>query len=212
MGRSVQEFLQWLRSVGAPSRSDIPAVDYIVIGIGNPGSRYANTRHNIGFLVADGVSGLLHERQVRSCRNAAMVIGNLGDGTRIVCAKPSTYVNRTGRAVRELIRICSGSPSRCLVVVDDFNLELGKIRLRRSGSDGGHNGLKSIAAEIGAEFPRLRVGIGPVPLDCSHVDFVLGEFLPEEKDRKDNAVARAVEAVQCFCERGVDAAMNVYNR
>ncbi|MBD3393649.1 MAG: aminoacyl-tRNA hydrolase [Chitinivibrionales bacterium] len=191
--------------------SEDRTADAIVFGMGNIGAEYANTRHNIGFLVVDR---FVREIDVvgrrRMCR-ADVTVGRTQGGRRVACAKPVTFVNRSGRSVRELTGFFNRAPSECLVVVDDFHLASGRLRFRRQGSDGGHNGLKSVVEAVGTGFPRLRVGIGPLPEGTSTVDFVLGEFTVEEEERTRETVDRAAEAVGVFLDRGMEAAMSTYN-
>ncbi len=207
LGAALRRFLKFL----ALLRPATTPVDSIVVGIGNPGDEYAVTRHNVGWMAVDSITEQLKgiERE-RAC-HAELAMGSLPGGTRIACAKPTTFVNRSGRAVKALIDRFSLDGSRCLVVVDDFNLPLGRLRFRRQGSDGGHNGLRSVIAAIGNKFPRLRVGIGPVPEGVSAIDFVLGRFAPQEEENKQEAIRTAAQAAALFCERGIDAAMSAYN-
>lgn len=181
-----------------------------VFGIGNTGEMYERTRHNIGFDVVGRAAGRMENaRTIHAC-HAEVSTGELG-GVSVVLARPHTYVNRSGIAVKAVLRKYGVSEAKCLVVLDDFNLPLGLVRIRREGSDGGHKGLRSIISEIGVGFPRLRVGIGAPPEGESVVDFVLGEFAAEEIVLKEEAVSRAVEAVECFCREGVQAAMRSHN-
>jgi PTH1 family peptidyl-tRNA hydrolase len=203
----------WLRRFFEALRPRSPAgtADFLIVGIGNPGEKYRGTRHNVGFMVVDALAESL--TGVRSLRlgGAAAVAGTTREGRRILAAKPQTFVNRSGSAVAALLRALElGLPS-CLVVADDFHLPLGTIRLRPGGSDGGHNGLKSIAAEVGTGFARLRVGIGPVPPGASTVEFVLSAFAASEEREVRATVMKAAEAVRVFCSQVIDAAMNVYN-
>jgi PTH1 family peptidyl-tRNA hydrolase len=184
-------------------------VRLVVLGIGNPGSRYEQTRHNIGFLTVDAFSRSLKNTKIFTACNSSITIGNDEKAGRIALVKPRTFVNRTGETVRCLAAQSTGAPF--LVVVDDLNLPLGKIRFRPNGSDGGHNGLKSIIAVIGNEFPRLRIGVGPVPAGMSTVDFVLGPFDRQEQEAVNRVVARAVQAVACYALNGAQAVMNTFN-
>ena len=179
----------------------------IVVGLGNPGPRYSATRHNIGFMVADR---LLEEhggswRSGSFCETAKVRLDTDG----IILLKPQTYMNRSGDAVSALRRQETFGPGQVLVVCDDFTLPFSRIRLRRGGSDGGHNGLASVLGALGTEaVPRLRVGIGPVT-DGDDVDFVLTEF--ERNEPVAALVDRACDAVTCCIDDGVDAAMNRFN-
>jgi PTH1 family peptidyl-tRNA hydrolase len=211
--------MPWLRAIfkrlfpgRGLSEKGAGSADFVIVGIGNPGGRYTGTRHNVGYEVVDRLRSVLSAGAEFRAFDAQMVTGELEGGIKIACAKPGLYVNRSGIVVRKLIDFYGTGPSRCLVIVDDFNLALGRIRLRRQGSDGGHNGLKSIIAEIGDGFPRVRVGVGPLPLNTSSVDFVLGRFTDSELERRETALVTAAGAVDLFCRSGIEAAMNRYNR
>ncbi len=188
------------------------SVSYILCGIGNKGGQYHDTRHNIGFLVIDALLQKCEELDRENACNASIIIEKLPDnGMMVVCAKPTTYVNRSGIAVRQLLQRYNKPLSSCLIIVDDFNLSLGTLRFRRRGSDGGHNGLRSVIDEIGTDFPRLRVGIGPIPKNTGVIDFVLSNFNDRELETRNNMISAAADAVVYFCENGIDAAMNHFN-
>ncbi|MBI4339913.1 MAG: aminoacyl-tRNA hydrolase [Chloroflexi bacterium] len=183
----------------------------IVIGLGNPGKEYAGTRHNVGFSCIDGLARL--HRVALNQRRAHAVYGEGSiEGQPVVLAKPRTYVNRSGLAARYLLDRYRQPPSSLLVVYDDMDLPLGEIRLRPQGSAGGHNGLKSIIAELGTqEFPRLRIGIGHPP-ESDAVDHVLGAFSAQERAVARKTLDVAMEAVAWVAARGLDAAMNRFNQ
>ncbi len=183
----------------------------LIVGLGNPGDQYATTRHNIGFLCVDSVAERASIKFERAHRLVAVGEGAL-QGSTIVVAKPSTYVNESGQAARWLLRHYDARPQNLLVVYDDMNLQLGKLRLRPTGSAGGHNGMKSIIRAIGTnEFPRLRIGIGRPPQGTGDVEYVLGRMPPDERKAVDEAVERAAEAVACLINEGIIEAMNQYN-
>jgi len=187
------------------------SVDRAVIGIGNIGDEYQGTRHNIGFDIVGKLSDKMASfTEEKSC-HSYIAKGALFDSTNIVLVRPETFVNKSGVAVSELISKFDITTKRCLVVLDDFNIPLGKLRFREKGSAGGHNGLKSIISSIGDDFPRLRVGIGPLPKGEKIIDFVLGKFMENELILKKKIESMAVEAVECFYSDGIYAAMNKYN-
>lgn len=183
----------------------------VVIGIGNDEEKYRGTRHNIGFDVADLLIGRCSGTESIATRHSRAVLCGIDDRTELVVAKPTTYVNRSGDAVAELLSALKLAPESCLVVVDDINLPLGTIRSRGKGSDGGHNGLKSIIGEIGQGFPRVRIGVGPVPRDIPLVEFVLGSFAPEEIPVKKRIVEVSAEAVAHWAKEGIEPTMSRYN-
>lgn len=193
-------------------RKKLPAsADVLIFGIGNPGQKYKATRHNAGFMVLDRLARSLTGAVSRNEASFEAHTGALG-GKAVVLVKPTTFVNRCGAAFKAGSKLFGVSPASCLVIADDFHLPLGTIRLRRGGSDGGHNGLASIIESNGPDFPRLRVGIGPLPEGLSSIDFVLGKFTDSETPGLDAAVKNAAEAAAAFCTAGIEKAMNQYNR
>lgn len=184
----------------------------LVLGLGNIGERYRRSRHNLGFMVVERLiasNRMSLEPETGDCIRA--VKGR--DEAKIIFAMPTTYMNRSGTAARALLQQYDLDPAQMLVVVDDIYLPLGKIRFRRAGSDGGHNGLESIIEALGTDrFPRLRLGIGPLPDGADQVEFVLGEFGKEEVDSAKEMITRASEAVAFACEHDLDEAMAIYNQ
>lgn len=184
---------------------------YLICGLGNPGERYRGTRHNIGFAVLDAVAGKYRGRwRDRGGNRDACAITVSGEDVLLV--KPMTYMNLSGVAVAEAAREAGTSNDRMVVVCDDIALPLGRIRLRKSGSDGGHNGLKSVAAELGTfGFARLRMGVGPVPETIDASDFVLDRFTDDEADTAARMVREAVACLVLWVEGGIERAMNRFN-
>ena len=184
---------------------------YLIAGLGNICSEYAETRHNIGFKVLDALA---------AASNAVFRTERYGDvaemrfkGRTFLLLKPSTYMNNSGNAVRYWLRKEKVEPAELLVVLDDLALPLGTIRMRAKGNDGGHNGLKSIDACIGTNaYPRLRCGIGHDFRQGQQVDYVLGEWLPEEKETLRSVIGMASEAVLSFGTQGVERTMNLFNK
>ena len=181
-----------------------------IVGLGNPGPRYTGTRHNVGFEVLDELAGR-HGLAFLSAPADALVARIRTAGDTILLAKPVTFMNASGEAVGGLLRYYKIEPSELLVVVDETNLPLGRVRLRRSGSAGGHNGLKSVIQHIGAEFPRLRIGVGRGDPKWDLADHVLSRFGADEKRTAEEAVGRAADAVALFITDGIEAAMNRFN-
>ncbi len=189
----------------------------LAVGLGNIGERYAGTRHNVGFEALDLVASQLKARSLPDADHYR--IARIEKSRRIelerdlTLAQPTTLMNRSGLAVAHLLESLGLEPTEMLIIVDDFNLPLGSLRFRPSGADGGHNGLASIAEHIGTEqFPRLRVGIGPLADIESHSEFVLSRFLAEELPSVKKMLAKAAEAVIfAFCHR-FEEAMSKYNR
>ncbi len=186
-----------------------------IIGLGNPGRRYAGTRHNVGFFVADALTGRL--KLGFEPGKGEYVAGTCSlRGTEILIAKPVTFMNESGIAVAEIIDEFKVPLDQLLVVVDDFQIPLGTLRMRASGSDGGHNGLASIIYHLQSDsFPRLRCGIGSeaMPQDKTMMaDFVLSEFEQPEKPAIEEMVSRAADACISFVTDGIEKTMGMYNR
>ena len=186
-------------------------VDSLIVGLGNIGSAYRATRHNIGFRVADAVCERLKGATRGTYGEADYTAGTLFSNMRVLVVKPRTLMNRSGEAVKRYLDTWPVPSGRMLVVVDDYQLPLGKIRARAGGSDGGHNGLKSIAAMVGEDYPRLRVGIGPAPASGTAIDFVLGDFTGAEEALLAAVVPRAAEACELFVHKDVQSVMNTFN-
>lgn len=187
-------------------------VDWLLVCLGNPGGKYENTRHNVGFLVADALGERLNKPIQRLKFRALTALVEYG-GQKVLVMKPTTYMNLSGDAVREAAQFYKLPPERVLVVCDDTALPLGRLRLRPGGSAGGHNGLKSVIAQLHSDqFPRLRIGVGGKPHpDYDLADWVLGRFTQEERRTIDAAAERALDAIQCALEQDVQQAMSRYN-
>lgn len=183
---------------------------YLVVGLGNPGAEYNHTRHNIGFDVLD------HLAAKWGCSFADDRHGWLAQGSyrgrKVYLLKPSTYMNLSGKALNYWIKMLSIQASHVMVVTDDLSLPVGKIRIRPSGSDGGHNGLKSIQDQLGHQaYPRLRFGIGSDFPKGRQVEFVLGKWTEAEQALVNERMILATDAIETFVFQGVDAAMNGFN-
>ncbi|HLA37919.1 MAG TPA: aminoacyl-tRNA hydrolase [Candidatus Brocadiales bacterium] len=182
----------------------------IVVGLGNPGPKYGRTRHNMGFMVVDRLAERLGVK-VEGKRFHALVGEKVIDGETLLLVKPLTYVNESGRTVRELQKNYSCPVDSIMVICDDLNLPLGKLRIRRRGSSGGHNGLESVMSCLESkDFPRLRVGIGH-PLHGEAREYVLSPFLKEEKEELEGALERANEALLDWISGGVEECMKRFN-
>ncbi len=184
---------------------------WLIIGLGNPGPRYASTRHNVGFMVLERVARaagcVLQRRRFEAVTDA----GRLG-GERVFLAAPQTYMNLSGRSVERALRFYGQDPSSLLVIHDDVDLPFGRLKVKQGGGHGGHRGVRSIIEAIGsADFVRVRVGIGrpPGPMDTS--DYVLAPFDPEEREVLDDILDAAADAVRVVVEQGVATAMNRFN-
>jgi peptidyl-tRNA hydrolase, PTH1 family len=191
------------RSAGAPDRQ-------LVVGLGNPGPRYAGTRHNAGFLVVE----LLAERmggRFRSRGRCDVLEGRLA-GTPVVLAKPKSYMNESGGPIVAVSRFYKVTVDRLTIVHDDLDLPFGALRLKRGGGDGGHNGLRSATAALGSrEYARVRFGIGRPPGRQDPADYVLRDFSAAERKDVGYLVDRAADAVEALLSEGLDAAQNAFN-
>ena len=187
-------------------------LDWILVCLGNPGDKYENTRHNVGFMVADAVGEKVGKPIQRLKFKALTNTIELG-GCKVLIMKPTTYMNLSGEAVREACQFYKLPPERVLVVSDDVSLPVGKLRLRKTGSAGGHNGLRSIIGQLHSDqFPRLKIGVGEKPHpDYDLADWVLGKFSAEDKKVLDKTIERAVAAIECVFSQGLDKAMSRYN-
>ena len=178
----------------------------MIVGLGNPGSQYANTRHNVGFMVADELArrfSLDTWRKKDSARQA------YDSQRRIVLVEPTSFMNLSGTPVRLIASWYHTPPQGVLVISDDMDLPFGKLRMRANGGHGGHNGLRSIIATIGDEFPRIRVGVGRPENDS--IDHVLGEFEPGERERVRDVIGGAADGAQRWLDGDIDAAMRFVN-
>lgn len=188
------------------------SLDWIVVFLGNPGDKYENTRHNVGFMTADALGEKLNKPIQRLKFKALTNVVEYG-GCRVLLMKPTTYMNLSGEAVREACMFYKLPPERVLVVSDDVSLPVGKIRLRRNGTAGGHNGLRSIIGQLHSDqFPRLKIGVGAKPHpDYDMADWVLGHFSKEDRKAVDAAIDRALDAMECLFTQGIGKAMSRYN-
>lgn len=179
-----------------------------IVGLGNPGSEYTGTRHNVGFEVVDELAKRWRARlkSWKSLANLAVVQEH-----EVVLVEPKTFMNASGEAVGKLAAFHKIAPSDLLVIVDEVQLPLGRLRLRRSGSAGGHNGLKSVIQHLGVEFPRLRIGVGRGDPRWDLADHVLSRFAAGEKPAVEEAIGRAADAVEMFVAQGIEPAMNRFN-
>ncbi|NOY77359.1 MAG: aminoacyl-tRNA hydrolase [Calditrichaeota bacterium] len=185
---------------------------YLIVGLGNPGRKYRNTRHNVGFMVLDRLAEELGLTFKQGRGDYLQASGRIKE-KKVALIKPLTFMNNSGLAVRQAVQFYKSDLSHILVIVDDFQIPLGVIRIRKQGSDGGHNGLASIMSHLGTKnFPRLRVGIGrEAPID-NWITFVLSDFSREEKTLLEQIIPIAVEAAISFVVDGIETAMNKYNR
>jgi len=183
----------------------------LIVGLGNPGKKYERTRHNVGFEVLDRLAGRFADAPAKEKFDGLVAEATIAD-RRTLLLWPQTLMNRSGRSVGSALAFYKLELTDLLVVCDDFNLPLGKLRFRSQGSAGGQNGLDDIISRLGSEeFARLRIGIGPVPDQWDPADFVLGRFDADERPAIDEAIGQAAEGVACWLADGVEACMNRFN-
>ncbi|MGI5965759.1 MULTISPECIES: aminoacyl-tRNA hydrolase [Anaerotruncus] len=203
-------FGKWKTKSSAPAPTG--PVEFLVVGLGNPGAKYEATRHNAGFMAVDCLAeklGVKIDRLKFKSLTADAMIG----AHRVLLMKPSTFMNNSGEAVREAARFYKIPAERVLVLFDDVSLEPGRMRIRRQGSDGGHNGIKSIIYLLEKDtFPRIKIGVGKKPHpEYDLADWVLGKFPKELSDTLDKTFEAAAEAAMLIVEGKTDLAMNRFN-
>ncbi|MBQ3546941.1 MAG: aminoacyl-tRNA hydrolase [Clostridia bacterium] len=189
-----------------------PTFQWLIVGLGNPGLQYENTRHNVGFMTADL---LMNQNNGFYSKNKfEAVFGECTIGqSRVIVAKPQTYMNNSGRAVTQIAAFYKIPKDKIIIIFDDISLDVGKIRMRRNGSHGGHNGMKDIIELMGDNnISRIKIGVGQKPHpDYNLADWVLSKFPQSDKENLDAALEKATKAVKEIITKGIDSAMNKYN-
>lgn len=187
-------------------------ISWLVVFLGNPGTKYEMTRHNAGFMAGDAMAKAQGAAINRSRFKALTGTCDIG-GETVMLMKPQTFMNLSGEAVAQAVSFYKLAPDHVIVVSDEVALPIGKLRIRTKGSAGGHNGLKNIIALLGTDqFPRIRIGVGAAPHpDYDMADWVLSSFKGKDAEDILAATARAAEAVECYITKGADRAMNLYN-
>ena len=185
---------------------------YIIVGLGNPGRQYDNTRHNVGFKCIDAIAEK-NNINVLEKKHKAMVGKGFVNGEKVVLVKPLTFMNLSGESVREVVDFYKVDPQKELIVIyDDISLAVGALRIRKKGSAGGHNGIKNIIQHLGNEnFERIRIGVGEKPAGFDLADYVLGHFTQSELKDIDSGIDNAVKAAELLVKGEIDAAMNQFN-
>jgi peptidyl-tRNA hydrolase, PTH1 family len=184
---------------------------YAIVGLGNPGTEYRGTRHNVGFEVVDELARRASVAFESAPADALIAKWRRADGDAVMLVKPMTFMNLSGQAIGELLRYFKIEPADLLVVVDEVQLPLGKLRARMRGSAGGHNGLKNVIAHLGEEFSRLRIGVGRGDSRRDLADHVLAKFDKDEGAEVERMITRAADAAETFINSGIAAVMNQYN-
>jgi PTH1 family peptidyl-tRNA hydrolase len=194
------------------SKDELSGNNSLIVGLGNPGREYRDTRHNIGFRLVNEIAHRLEVDFTRTQSKALVTIGRY-KGNKIILAKPQTFMNRSGFATRELVKFYKINLVNLLILYDDVDLPFGKIRMKPSGGSAGHKGINSIAEQLGTnEFPRLRFGVGRPSGSKKAKSYVLKHFSKDENEFLENYVNRAVDAALSFTVDGIDYVMTLYNR
>ncbi|MBR2454804.1 MAG: aminoacyl-tRNA hydrolase [Clostridia bacterium] len=188
------------------------APEFLVVGLGNPGNKYTYTRHNSGFLCLDMLSDKLNIRIDRLKFKSLICDTNI-NGHRCIVMKPQTFMNNSGEAVRECASFYKIPAEKVIVIYDDISLDVGKLRIRRKGTDGGHNGIKSIIYHLNSDqFPRIKLGCGKKPHpDYDLIDWVISEFKKDELKALEPALSNACKALELMLDNNIEKAMNLYN-
>lgn len=207
---SIADIFKKLESERTPAPQG--AVEYIICGLGNPGTQYEGTRHNIGFMTIDTLCEK-YKLDCKKLRFKSLTCDAMISGKRCLIMKPTTFMNNSGEAVTEAISFYKIPPERTIIVFDDISLEPGKLRIRRKGSDGGHNGIKSIIYLSGSDmFPRIKMGVGAKPHpDYNLADWVLGHFRKEQAEALETAMDNAVSSIELMVGGKMNEAMNKFN-
>ena len=196
------------------TRSAAPRADRLVVGLGNPGDGYASTRHNVGFQVASRLAKTARLEFAAKAADSRIAEGTIGQ-QRVAIARPQTFMNDSGRAVGKLLDRYRLTPAELIVVYDDVDLPLGRVRIRAKGGPGTHNGMRSVVSEIGEAFPRVRCGVAPADPNAEIgedlAQFVLHPFTADERAAADEMIARAADATLVALRDGIDAAMARFN-
>ncbi len=183
---------------------------YVIAGLGNPGKKYENTRHNIGFITIDHIAET-YNIKVDKLKFKSLVGEGRIAGQKVILVKPQTYMNLSGDAIREVMNFYKLDSENLIVIYDDIDIELGALRIRKNGSGGTHNGMRSIVSQLGTrDFPRIRIGIG-TSKSKDLVDHVIGNFSKTEKTVLEDTVKSAAASVECMLGSGIDMAMNRFN-
>lgn len=184
---------------------------YIIAGLGNPGSEYELTRHNIGFRVIDMLADE-YNISIAEKKHKGLIGRGVIEGEKVVLVKPQTFMNLSGECIREVMNYYKETTEHLIVVFDDISLDVGRLRVRPKGSSGGHNGIKNIIAQLGTEeFSRVKFGVGDKPKGGDLIDHVLGRFTREDEELAKSRFRTAADAIVCVMNEGCEAAMNKYN-
>jgi PTH1 family peptidyl-tRNA hydrolase len=185
---------------------------YLIVGLGNPGQRYRNNRHNVGFQCLDRLARLHRLEFDKRQKKGKLALGQI-EGCSVILLKPQTFMNESGQSVAPVAQFYQVPPERTLVILDDLDLPQGTVRLRAFGGSGGHGGMRSIIRQLGTQqFARVRIGIGRPPGRMDPADYVLQDFRPQEQELVTEICNWVAQAIQCWLDEGIEIAMTQYNR
>ena len=187
-------------------------IEFLIVGLGNPGKNYEFTRHNAGFLTLDHIASEL-DTEINNLKNNALVADVVINNHRCLLVKPQTFMNNSGTAVRDIAKFYQIPPEKIVVIFDDISLPCGKLRIRRKGTDGGHNGIKSIIYHLNSDqFPRIKIGVGAKPNpEYDLADWVLSKFSKDDTEQLKAAITKATEVLPFILDGEIDKAMNKAN-
>lgn len=208
---SVFDILDKLKAEKEPAL--VSNIEYIICGLGNPGTQYENTRHNAGFMAVDTIAENINA-EIKKLRFKSLTADVMLGGVRCLLMKPTTFMNNSGEAVREALSFYKLPTERLIVIYDDISMDVGRTRIRRKGSDGGHNGIKSIILNLNSDsFPRIKIGVGAKPHpDYNLADWVLSPFLKDQAEALESSLSNAAAATVLLVQEKTDEAMNKYNK
>lgn len=185
---------------------------FIVVGLGNPGSKYDNTRHNVGFETVDFLSRR-HGINITKLKHKALIGDGTISGQKVLLVKPQTFMNLSGESVREILEWYKVPVENIIIIYDDIDIPVGKLRLRPKGSAGTHNGMRSVIYQIQSdEFPRVRIGVDRPPEGWDLANYVLSKFAGDDKKKAEEAIVNAADAIEAIVKSGIDQAMNKFNK
>ena len=210
-GVKMANIFDLFKQISSDSSKSTGNVEYIIAGLGNPGKEYEKTRHNAGFMAMDYISGRV-DAKIDRAKFSALVGEATIEGKRVLLMKPQTFMNSSGEAISAAARFYKIPAENIIVIADDISLDVGRLRVRRKGSHGGHNGLRSIEAQLSSQdYQRIKIGVGAKPNGWDLADFVLSRFAPNERKNIDEAIDKSVEAIATILSDSFEKAMNLYN-
>ena len=206
------DIFELFKKISSENTASREPISHIVVGLGNPGAQYLHTRHNAGFLAIDYICNKYNARVNKSAHKGLVGEATIA-GKRVLLVKPQTFMNLSGECVRAVLDFYKISPDNLIIIYDDISLDVGRLRVRRDGSAGGHNGIKSIIQHLGTQnFQRIKIGVGEKPKNWDLADYVLSRFSKEDRATVDVAMKNVAHAASLIVQGEIDEAMNLYNK